>query len=42
MRQLAENDRRFNYALGPETHSDGAYEIQLVVEKIEPPAWSLA
>lgn len=41
VRHLAENDRGFNYALGPETHSDGAYEIEIVVEKITPPAWTL-
>lgn len=42
VRHLAENDRGFNYALGPDTHSDGAYEIELVVEKITPPDWDLA
>jgi len=42
VRHLAENDRGFNYALGPNTHSDGAYEIEIVVEKITPPEWVLA
>lgn len=42
IRHLAENDRGFNYALGPEVHSDGAYEIEIVVEKITPPDWTLA
>jgi SAM-dependent methyltransferase len=42
VRHLAENDRGFNYRLGPDVHSDGAYEIELVVEKITPPAWDLA
>jgi SAM-dependent methyltransferase len=41
VRHLAENDGGFNYQLGPEVHSDGAYEIELVVEKIELPAWRL-
>jgi SAM-dependent methyltransferase len=41
LRHLAENDRGFNYALGPDVHSDGAYEIELVIEKITPPAWGL-
>jgi hypothetical protein len=42
IRHLAENDKGFNYALGPEVHSDGAYEIEIVIEKIQPPAWELA
>ena len=42
VRHLCENDTGFNYAIGPDTHSDGAYEIELVIEKIVPPAWSLA
>ena len=42
VRHLAENDRGFNYALGPGVHSDGAYEIEMVVEKIVKPDWELA
>nr|WP_162875428.1 methyltransferase domain-containing protein [Sphingomonas crusticola] len=42
VRHLRENDRGFNYAVGPAIHADGAYEIELVVEKIAQPAWSLA
>ncbi len=42
VRHLAENDKGFNYALGPDVHSDGAYEIEIVIEKIRPPAWQLA
>ena len=41
VRHLAENDKGFNYNLGPDMHSDGAYEIEIVIEKIEPPTWSL-
>ena len=41
VRHLAENDTGFNYALGPNVHSDGAYEIELVIEKIAPPSWDL-
>ena len=41
VRHLLENDRGFNYRLGPDLHSDGAYEIELVVEKIRPPEWDL-
>jgi SAM-dependent methyltransferase len=42
VRHMAENDKDFNYALGPEVHSDGAYEIELVIEKIVSPDWVLA
>lgn len=42
VRHLAENDHGFNYRLGPDIHSDGAYEIELVIEKIKPPEWDLA
>ena len=42
VRHLAENDLGFNYRLGPDVHSDGAYEIELVIEKIEKPDWTLA
>lgn len=42
VRHLAENDRGFNYRLGPDVHSEGAYEIELVIEKIKKPDWSLA
>jgi hypothetical protein len=41
VRHLADNDEAFNYALGPEIHSDGAYEIELVIEKIVPPVWTI-
>lgn len=41
VRHLAENDLNFNYSLGPDVHSDGAYEIEIVIEKIEPPEWGL-
>ena len=42
VRHLADNDREFKYDIGPEAHSDGCYEIELVVEKIAPPDWQLA
>lgn len=42
VRHLAENDMGFNYDIGPERHSDGAYEIELVIEKIKKPSWDLA
>ncbi len=42
VRHLAENDDNFDYSLGPDIHSDGAYEIEIVIEKIVPPQWQLA
>lgn len=42
VRHLADNDEGFNYRLGPDVHSDGAYEIELVIEKITPPDWDIA
>jgi len=42
IRHLAENDRGFDYSLGPDKHSNGAYEIEIVVERIVPPVWTLA
>jgi len=41
VRHLCDNDEGFDYTLGPDKHSDGAYEIELVIEKIVPPAWTL-
>jgi SAM-dependent methyltransferase len=42
VRHLVENDADFNYTLGPDIHSDGAYEIEIVIEKIVTPGWTLA
>ena len=42
VRHCKENDIGFDYTLGPETHSSGCYEIELVIEKIPQPNWSLA
>lgn len=42
VRHLADNDEGFDYAIGPQEHSSGAYEIELVIEKIALPAWTLA
>ncbi len=42
IRHLNENEGGFDYALGPEIHSEGAYEIEIVVEKIATPGWTLA
>jgi len=41
VRHLAENDVDYTYSYPTERHPDGCYEIELVIEKISPPAWSL-
>lgn len=41
IRHLHENDHGYNYAIGPERHADGCYEIEIVVEKIAKPDWIL-
>jgi ADP-heptose:LPS heptosyltransferase/predicted SAM-dependent methyltransferase len=42
LRHLVDNDAHFDYAIPPDRHSGGSYEIELVIEKIRPPAWHLA
>jgi ADP-heptose:LPS heptosyltransferase len=42
LRHLVDNDRHYDYAIPPERHAGGCYEIELVIEKIRPPAWVLA
>ena len=39
VRHLAENDLGYQYDIPPDTHPFGCYEIELVIEKIAPPAW---
>jgi SAM-dependent methyltransferase len=41
IRHLCENDLWFDYSLGPELHSFGCYEIELVIEKIRLPSWTI-
>lgn len=41
LRHLADNDLGYDYSIGPNRHAGGCYEIELVVEKISPPAWRL-
>jgi predicted SAM-dependent methyltransferase len=41
VRHLRDNDRSFDYAIGPNDHSDGCYEVELVIQKIRAPAWRL-
>lgn len=42
VRHLMDNDEGFDYSIGPDRHSGGCYEIELVVQKIVMPTWSLA
>jgi len=42
VRHLRDNDEGYTYGMGPEAHSGGGYEIELVVQKIAPPEWDLA
>lgn len=42
VRLLEDGDREFDYNIGPENHSNGQYEITLVIQKINPPTWKLA
>ena len=41
LRHLADNDTDFDYSIPPEKHSGGCYEIELVIERIAPPDWTL-
>lgn len=41
VRHLADNDEGYDYALAPDQHPQGCLEIELVLEKIAPPSWSV-
>lgn len=41
VRLLEDGDKNFNYNLGPDKHSDGQYEITLVLQKIASPRWKI-
>ena len=41
LRHLVDNDVGFDYSIPPGRHSDGCYEIEMVLEKIETPDWKL-
>lgn len=41
VRLLEDGDAGFDYSIGPDKHSDGQYEITLVIQKIPLPAWEL-
>jgi hypothetical protein len=42
IKHLADNDFGYAYDLEPNHHPAGCYEIELVIQKIAPPAWSLS
>jgi SAM-dependent methyltransferase len=39
VRHVYEDDRGYRYDDPPDRHGTGGYEIELVIEKIKPPAW---
>lgn len=41
VRHLMDNDLFYDYAMAPDTHPVGCYEIELVLEKIAAPVWEL-
>lgn len=41
LRHLIHNNRGYDYAIPPDRHADGCYEIELVIQKRAPPAWEL-
>lgn len=41
VRELRDNDRGYDYSIAPPKHAAGAYEIELVAQKIEKPDWDL-
>ena len=41
VRHLAENDANYQYGLPANIHPEGCHEIELVIEKIEPPGWRM-
>jgi SAM-dependent methyltransferase len=41
VRHLSDNDADYDYSIPPDRHAGGCYEIELVIEKIVPPAWTL-
>jgi SAM-dependent methyltransferase len=41
VRHLHENDHDYNYSIGPEEHAVGCYEIELVLQKISEPSWTI-
>ncbi len=42
LRHMQDNDLNYDYSLGPDKHSVGCYEFEVVIEKIAKPTWNLA
>lgn len=42
IRHLRDNDDKFNYNIIPPSHPCGGYEIELVLQKINPPTWKMS
>lgn len=42
VRLLQDCDKDFDYSIPPEQHSRGEYQIELVLQKIKQPTWSLS
>ena len=42
VRHLRDNDEGYTYDIGPQAHAGGAYEIEIVVQKIAKPDWDIA
>jgi SAM-dependent methyltransferase len=42
VRHLRDNDEGYTYEIGPQAHAGGAYEIEIVVQKIAKPDWDIA
>ena len=41
VRHLVDNDVGYDYSIGPEEHANGCYEIELVLQKIKIPDWTI-
>lgn len=41
VRMLEDNDKQFDYSIGPDRHSGGQYELTLVIQKIAKPVWEI-
>jgi SAM-dependent methyltransferase len=39
---MKERDDNFDYTLGPDKHSTGSYDLEVVIKKIRQPDWTLA
>jgi SAM-dependent methyltransferase len=41
LRHLTDNDAGYDYSIPPDQHPAGCYEIELVIQRIQQPAWHL-